>query len=412
MTDTSPESTPETTTPEVVLDPQDQARTKNWDLLDHFRETDPVLRAAPGVLFTTRYADTAAVFRDAKRFSSVGDMRAPGVVIDDDERFLGEIDAPLHPKIRRLLLRGFTLAGARDAEPWTRASVRRRLAAVDAAGEGDLMEALAVPLPGSVAAHVLGIPDEQHDQMMTWCNELLHSTWVSHGETERGTGLAGAFPEMSAAIDALIAERRDADGPPTDLLGVMVRTKAEDGWHIPEAHVRTLTVNILAGSLSARYMIGNLLHRYLTHGDDFAEVLRRDRTLIPAAVDESLRHEAPVMHLFRTAQVDTEIGGCPVRAGEHVMVGIGAGNRDGSVYPDPTEFRLDREGQPEHLSFGVGPHLCLGNHLTRMVGAVVLEEVLDRFGPDELQLAPGYTWVCVDHPLEYGPETLEVVVSR
>lgn len=396
----------------VVLDPQDQSRTKDWALLDHFRETEPVLRAAPGLLFTTRFEDTAAGFRDAKRFSSVGDMRAPGVIVDDDERFLGEIDAPLHPKIRRLLLRGFTLAGAREAEPWTRASVRRRLAAVDEAGGGELMDALAVPLPGSVAAHVLGIPDDLHDQMMTWCNELLHSSWVSHGETERGVGLAGAFPEMSAVIDGLIAERRDAAGEPTDLLGVMVRTEAEDGWHIPEAHVRTLTVNILAGSLSASYMIGNLLYRYLTRADDFAEVLRAEPALIPVAVEESLRHEAPVMHLFRTAQVDTELGGCPVQAGEHLMLGIGAGNRDQAVYPDASSFRLDRAGQPEHLSFGVGPHLCLGNHLTRMVGAVILEEVLDRFGPGALQLAPGYEWACVAHPLEYGPETLDVVVSR
>lgn len=398
--------------PEIKLDPLDQSRTKDWALLDHFRETEPVLAAAPGLLFTTRFEDTAIGFRDAKRFSSVGDMRAPGVVVDDDERFLGEIDAPLHPKIRRLLLRGFTLAGSREAEPWTRASVRRRLAAIDEAGHGELMEDLAVPLPGSVAAHVLGIPDDRHDQMMVWCNELLHSDWVSQGETERGVGLPGAFPDMSAEIDGLIAERRDADGDPTDLLGVMVKTQAEDGWHIPEAHVRTLTVNILAGSLSASYMIGNLLYRYLTHPDDFAEVLRADRDLIPAAVEESLRHEAPVLHLFRTAQADTELGGCPVKAGTHLMLGIGAGNRDGSVYPDPSEFRLDRDGQPEHLSFGVGPHLCLGNHLTRMVGAVVLEEVLDRFGPGVLQLAPDFEWECVNHPLEYGPESLDIVVAR
>lgn len=400
------------TTPEIALDPQDQTRTKDWALLDHFRATEPVLRAAPGLLFTTRFEDTATGFRDAKRFSSVGDMRAPGVVVDDDERFLGEIDAPLHPKIRRLLLRSFTPAGAREAEAWTRASVRRRLGVVGDAGHGDLMETLAVPLPGSVAAHVLGIPDDQHDQMMTWCNELLHSAWVSHGETERGKGLAGAFPEMTAALDELIAERRESEGDPTDLLGVMVKTRAEDGWHIPEAHVRTLTVNILAGSLSTSYMIGNLLYRYLSHPDDFAEVLRGDRSLIPVAVEESLRHEAPVLHLFRTAQVDTELGGCPVQAGEHLMLGIGAGNRDETVYPDASEFRLDREGQPEHLSFGAGPHLCLGNHLTRMVGAVIMEEVLDRFGPGEIKLAPDFTWECVNHPLEYGPETLEVVVSR
>jgi cytochrome P450 len=80
------------------------------------------------------------------------------------------------------------------------------------------------------------------------------------------------------------------------------------------------------------------------------------------------------------------------------------------VYEDPERFRLDRSGMPEHLAFGAGPHLCLGNHLTRMVGRVVLEEMLDRFPPGSLQLVPGFGWACVDHMLEYGPEHLPVTL--
>jgi cytochrome P450 len=118
-----------------------------------------------------------------------------------------------------------------------------------------------------------------------------------------------------------------------------------------------------------------------------------------------------VTFLFRRVIGETEISGCPVHAGDHVMMGIASANRDESVYPDADQFRLDRDGVPEHLAFGAGPHLCLGNHLTRMIGKVVLEEMLDRFPPGGIRLAPGFTWVCVDHPLEYGPETLDVVVS-
>ena len=70
----------------------------------------------------------------------------------------------------------------------------------------------------------------------------------------------------------------------------------------------------------------------------------------------------------------------------------------------------DRSGEPEHLAFGAGPHLCLGNHLTRMIGRVILEEVLDRFTPGQLQLVDGFVWECVNHPLEYGPEHLPVHV--
>ena len=391
------------------FDPTDPAQSKDFERLARIRREKPVCRPADGIVLTTRHADTRAAFLDAKRFSSVGDMRAPGVVVPTEESFLGELDAPLHPKIRRVLLKGFTRRGAREAEPWTRAQVTARLAALRAAGGGDLMQDLAIPLPGSVSAHVLGIPEALHEPVMRWCDELLHSSWPATGRTERGEGIAGAFPELAACLDELIRERENADAP-EDLLALMVRTRDEDGWAIGRQHVRTLAVNILAGSLSASYMLGNLLHR-LVVDPEFAATLRADAVQIPRAVEESLRVEAPVTFLFRTAREEGEIGGCPVHRGEHVMLGIAAANRDEGVYADGESFRLDREGPAEHLAFGVGPHVCIGNHLTRMIGQVVLEESLGAFAPGALRLADGYEWTCVDHLQEYGPERLDVVVA-
>lgn len=403
---------------EFAFDAMDQAKTKDWEFLARLRAECPVSRPSEHLVFTARYDETNRGFRDAKTFSSVGDMRAPGVTVPEEESFLGELDAPLHPRIRRLLLKGFTPAAAARSEAWTRASVQRRLDAIVAAGGGDLMAELAIPLPGSVAAHELGIPDELHDQVMSWCNDLLHSSWPTQGKTERGEGIEGAFPELAGAIDEQIAARRvpsgggeGGAGAPADLLALMVQTVDDDGWHIAEQHVRTLAINILAGSLSASYMIGNLLWRYLDDSTGFAAQIRGDRALIPVAVEESLRHEAPVMFLFRSARADTELGGCPIHVGDHIMLGIGAANRDPAVYADADEFRLDRAGEPEHLAFGAGPHLCLGNHLTRMVGRVVLEQVLDTFDPGALRPAPGYEWECVDHMMEYGPERLDVVTA-
>jgi cytochrome P450 len=397
---------------ELTFDPMDQTKTKDWAFLARLRKECPVSRPVEGLVFTARYEDTARGYRDAKTLSSAGDMRAPGVTVPEEEQFLGEIDAPLHPRIRRLLLPGFTPAAASRSEEWTRRNVRRRLDAVAGAGKGDLMAEIAFPLPGSIAAHELGIPEDLHDPVMEWCNELLHSAWPTHGKTERGEGIAGAFPELAATIDEQIALRRTPSGAdPQDLLALMVQTVDTDGWRLSEQHVRTLAVNILAGSLSASYMIGNLLYRYLDEGDDFARTIQADRSLIPASVDESLRLEAPVLFLFRVARQDTTIGGCPVHQGEHVMLGIGAANRDEEVFADSDQFRLDRKGEPEHLAFGAGAHLCLGNHLTRMAGKVILEEVLDVFPPGRLRLVPGYTWRCVDHLMEYGPETLDVVVG-
>ena len=164
---------------EYAFDPMDPAQAKDFERLARIRRERPVCRPAEGIVLTTRHADTRQAFLDAKRFSSVGDMRAPGVVVPVEESFLGELDAPLHPRIRRILLKGFTRSRASAAEAWTRASVRRRLDGLARQGGGDLMQALAIPLPGSVSAHVLGIPDALHDPVMRWCDELLHSTWPS-----------------------------------------------------------------------------------------------------------------------------------------------------------------------------------------------------------------------------------------
>lgn len=390
-----------------AFDPMDASKAKDWSFIRGIRSAGAVCRPAEGLVFTARYDETSRAFRNAKSFSSAGDMRAPGVVVPEEECFLGELDPPVHPKIRRILLRGFTPAAAAGAEDWTRAHVAARL---DAFGGGDLMDALAYPLPGSVAAHALGLPDELHDPVMAWCNELLHSTWPATGKTERGEGIAGAFPELAAVIDEQI-RAREQSGSSEDLLGVMVHSSTPEGWRIPPVQIRTQAVNVLAGSLSASFMIGSLLYRYVAEPDGLARSLAADRSLIPAAVEESLRLEPPVLFMFRHATEDTDLGGCPIAAGDHLMLSIASANRDDAVYPDAEDFRLDREDPPEHLAFGAGPHLCLGNHLTRMVGRVVLEEVLDRWGPGVLRFAPGFEWVCVDHMLEYGPERLDVVIA-
>lgn len=267
-------------------------------------------------------------------------------------------------------------------------------------------------VPGAVAAHVMGIPEAMHDRLMSWCADVLHSSWPATGKTERGEGIAAGFPELAAYVDGLIREREQAgEAAPPGLLTVMVQASDEQGRVISAHHARTLVVNMLAGSLSASFMLGNLFHRLLTDAE-FETTLRREPAKIPAAVDESLRLEAPVTFLFRRARHDTAIGGCPILAGEQVMLGMAAANRDEIVYPDADQFRLDRETPKAHLAFGLGPHVCLGNHLTWMIGRVVLEEFLAHFAPGRVRLVDGFEWKCVDHIQEYGPDALPVRIER
>jgi cytochrome P450 len=392
----------------------DPSQTQHmWGLMERLRSECPVSRPMEGFVYTATYADTASTFKDAKRFSSAEGFRGAGVVVPEEESFLGEIDPPLHPRVRRLLHRAFTPRTAAEVEPFTRGLTEELIEPIITAGGGDIMAGLCTVLPVAVSAEALGIPREQHAEVAHWCQELLHSTWPETNATERGVGVGGGFPEFAEIIDAQIRLRRTAADPPDDLLTRMVQ--AEDkGDRLTDLHIRTLAVNTLAGSLSTTYMLGNLLYRFVSD-PSFAETLRANRELIPEAVEESLRLEPPVLFLFRTVKEETTIGDTPVHAGERVILGMASGNRDEQAYECPAEFRLDRgitKGDaPDHLTFGVGPHICLGIHVARMEGRVVLEAMLDRFAPDQVTLADDYELNFVPMFLEYGPETLTVRVA-
>jgi cytochrome P450 len=408
------ESDTDRDTGDLSFNPFDPSQTQHmWGLMERLRSECPVSRPMEGFVYTSTYADTAATFKDAKRFSSAEGFRGAGVVVPDEESFLGEIDPPLHPRVRRLLHRAFTPRTALAVEPFTRELTEELLAPIIANGGGDLMVGLCTVLPVAVSAEALGIPREQHAEVAHWCQELLHSTWPEKNETERGVGVGGGFPEFAEIIDAQIRLRRESADPPDDLLTRMVQAE-DNGDRLSDLHIRTLTVNTLAGSLSTTYMLGNLLYRFAAD-PSFAETLRADRDLIPEAVEESLRLEPPVLFLFRTVKEDTTIGDTPVQAGERVITGIASGNRDEQAYECPAEFRLDRgivKGDaPDHLTFGVGPHICLGIHVARMEGRVVLETMLDRFAPGKVTLADDYELSFVPMFLEYGPETLDVRVT-
>ena len=188
-------------------------------------------------------------------------------------------------------------------------------------------------------------------------------------------------------------------------------TRAEaDGHRLSDLQIRTLCANVLLASLSTTNLIGNLLHRFLTDRS-FEESLRGRPELVPVAVEESLRLEPPVMFLFRTARIDTEICGEVIAKGERIILGIASGNRDERVYERSDEFLLNRVDPVEHLTFGPGPHLCLGNQVARMEARVALETAMERFQPGGLSTAPGFTLQRVPMFLEYGPERLDAIVQ-
>ena len=392
-----------------AFDPFDPGQTQEqWGRLAALRRDAPVSRPAPGFVYVARYADVKAVFRDTEVFSSAEGFRGPGVVVPEEERFLGELDPPSHPRLRTLLMQAFVPGLDPRAEAFTRTFVEERLAALASAGGGDLVSQLGTPLPAAVTAHALGVPDDAIERVVAWSSELRNSPWPATNRTERGEGLSGAFPEFARFLDARIAERRRATAPPDDLLGRMVRASSK-GRVLSGVQIRTICANTLLASQSTANLVGNLLARLLGDGG-FGDALRANSALIPAAVEESLRFEPPVLFLFRTAKVDTDIAGHEVKAGERVILGIASGNRDETVYERADEFWIERgwPDVPEHLTFAPGPHHCLGSALARMQARIVLETMLEGFEPGAVAFEDGYQRELVPAFLEYGPACLPV----
>jgi cytochrome P450 len=331
--------------------------------------------------------------------------------VPEAESFLGEIDPPVHTQLRNLMRQAFRPGLERTAEPFARRYARAKLEALEAAGGGDLVATLGIHLPPAVTAHMLGIPTGEIERVGRWGFELLHSSWPATNRTERGEGLAGAFPEFAAFLDEQIAWRRRHPDPPDDLITRMTRASAL-GKALSDVQIRTLAANCLLASQSTANLIGNLLLRLLSD-PAFERRLRAEPALIPAAIEESLRFEPPVLFLFRTAVRDTVLSGEKIHAGERLVLGIASGNRDEGVYERAGEFWLERgwPHAPQVLTFGPGPHLCLGNQIARMEARVVLELVMQRFAPGRLRLAPGFERHLVPMFLEYGPERVDVVVE-
>jgi cytochrome P450 len=394
---------------DLIFNPFDPSQTRtSWEKLARLRNEQPLSRPFERFIYTAKYEDTRETFRDGRRFF-YGDagMRKPGAKVEYEERFLGEIDPPEHPRVRRMLHRYFTPAAAVAEEAFTRRYIRDKLEAVAAKASGEMLADFSIIVPIAVTAHVIGLATDHIAQIAADMLDIRQ-----HEEFLAGTaGVDRAFPELSAFCDAAIDDRLTAEVPPVDVVSTMLFTEEENGTRMTRRQVRTLLVNLLSGSSSTTSLFNNLFYRILSDRS-FDSALRSDPSLIPKAVEESLRLEPPVLFLFREARVDTELSGQPVHQGERICMGIASANRDEEQFACSEEFRLDRAGEPEHVSFGWGPHLCLGIHLARMEARIAVEELLELFPPGGISLPPGFVHEFpMDDFLRYAPAHLEVVVT-
>ena len=395
----------------MTFDPFDADTVHDaWPLLRSLREEAAVVSVANGLRYVTRHAECKDTLRDTTAFSNASGFKAPGVVVPVEDRTLGELDPPQHSFVRRAMVTAITPKAVRAAEPFISSTAQSLLSAVPRGGAVDLVPLFTVPLPNRVTVHLLGLPASDADMIAGWAKELMESGFPATNRSERGEGFVNAFPDFAGYIDAQIERRLSGEVEADDVISRLARLEV-DGQRLSLRQSRAMVRNLITGGLTTTsQLLGNLIHQVLTV-PGLEPAVRTDASVLDAAMEESLRLTPPVMIAPRGCVSDVTIGGCPVHAGERVVVGLASANRDERVFDDPDSFRFERANAGDHLTFGYGPHVCPGASLARAVTRIGVTELLSAFPAGSLRMAPDYVRVNVPTFFESGPRTLDVVTG-
>jgi cytochrome P450 len=335
----------------------------------------PMSSFLPGPIFmAVSYDAVSAILRDGTTFSSSIYGRTMGLVMG---RTILEMDEPEHSRYRGLLRTAFS---RRTLERWERELVRpvveRHIDCFVERGRADLVRELTFPFPVTVIAGMIGLPEQERDAFHRLAVELISIAF----DPARGVAASRALGEM---FGRLVAERRGA--PRDDLASLLAGAELEGTRLGDEEIFAFLRLLAPAGAETTYRSTSNLLVGLLSSPEQL-EAVRRDRRLVPQAIEEGLRWEPPLTTILRTAARDADVCGVAIPEGAVVCVNVAAANRDPARWEAPDVFDLFRPPRP-HLAFAFGPHRCLGMHLARIESQVLLETVLDRlpglrFDPD------------------------------
>ena len=329
-----------------------------------------------GVWGVTRYDDVLEVSKSPDRFSNAGGIRpnlpATPMLID--------MDNPAHAKRRKLINRAFTPTQVRSRAGRIREITDELIDRVCRRGTCDLVWDLAAWLPLIVIGESLGVEETDFPALLEWSDALLSGL---DGKEESSARMTEVFLQYQAYADRVIESRRRQ--PAGDLMSVLVHAEV-DGDRLDDAELLFDSLLILiGGDETTRHVISGGLYQLLLHRDRWEE-LRRDRSLVAPATEEMLRWVSPIKNMARTATTDTVLGGKRISAGEKLLLLYPSANRDEDQFPDPDTFDVRRRPN-EHLAFGFGPHVCLGNSLARLEISTILDRLLDRL-PDLALVAP------------------------
>ncbi|MFF1867688.1 cytochrome P450 [Streptomyces sp. CB03911] len=384
-----------------------EARRDPYPFYARMRSEQPVHRSDQGIWYLTRYADVEAALGDLRlsndrdRMTRAyvalgGDLKAFSRLSDRLGRVMSNTDPPDHARLRKLTNRAFTARRVEALREGIQRIVDQLVDEAVAAGPTmDLIEAVASPLPMSVVCELFGIPAEDLPQVNAWFSRFGRLS----EDIDKSEEAIGQYEEY---LSGLIRQRRREPGD--DLISALVATQAQDDRLTDSELLSTCFVLITAGDETTTHLIGNGVLALLRHPDQLAR-LRADPGLIRGAVEELARYDTVTQAIVRVVAEDLEIGGRTLREGELVYLFLGATNRDPEQFEDPDRLDLSRPGN-RHLSFGNGPHFCLGGPLAKLQAEVAVGTLVRRL--PQLRLADGAVLDWRPNPLQRRLSALPV----
>ena len=393
---------------ETDWDHADPAYNQNApQIWDQLRGTCPVAHTNRygGAWLPVTHADVSAVARDTDHFSSEGAVLANRPPREEWVSLapIGAAppitsDPPFHADARRLLLPAFSPQVVAEWEPEIRRLCNEL---IDNMGDLDVVDAAvqyAQNIPVYVIARMLGLPLEDSDYFRETVHMVLEEIGAEFGERQ------GAFEKLDAYLTMHVQEH--IENPKDDLIGFLLNAKIYDQPLSPQHVVGTIILLMVAGIDTTWSSIGSSIWHLAQHPSDLHRMVNEPE-LLPTAIEELLRMYAPVT-MARIVSQDTEIGGCPVKRGDSVLLPFPAANRDPEVFPDADKVIIDRE-ENRHVAFGLGIHRCLGSNLARLELRVAVQVFIQRFPQFELADPNSVTWSLGQ---VRGPRKLPVRVTQ
>jgi cytochrome P450 len=365
------------------------------------RAADPVHQHPLGFWVLSRYADVFALLRSKH---SVEDRNAgPSPLRELREQTSGRAytrgrapsmldrDPPDHTRLRKLVSTAFTPRAVEALEPRVTELVDAALDRIERRitedGRADLVAELAYPLPFTVICEMLGMPDTDHARLRDLAGTLVRSL-EPVTDPELINAIEGADLELSERIAEVIAVKRRAPGD--DLLTALIQAEADGDVLTDEELISQVVLLYVAGHETTVNLIANGAIALLGHPDQFALLAARP-DLAGNAVEELLRYDTPVQQSRRITLSPHRVGDKDIPAGSFVLASLASANRDPEFWgPGADQLRLDRPNARQQVSFGGGPHHCLGASLARLEGRVALGRLVQRF--PTLTLADPITW--------------------